>query len=72
MGLLDIKAIQEAAKKEIAKEASEQAIEKLKELYRKKEKAQLIVKNIDREIESYLCDVSVTLTFESAGVDTNK
>lgn len=69
MSLIDVKAIQDQARKEIQQEVSETAVEKLKELYRKKEKAQLVVKNIDREIESYLNDVGENVVYASAGVD---
>jgi hypothetical protein len=72
MALVDVKAIQDAAKKEISEETAKAAVEKLKELYRKKEKAILVVKNIDREIDSYLADVSDNVTYENAGVDTTK
>ena len=72
MTLVDVKAIQETARKEIVEEASKTAVEKLKELYRKKEKAALVLKNIDREIDSYLADVTELVTYEQAGVDTNK
>lgn len=72
MTLVDVKSIQEAAKAEIAKEAQETAVEKLKELYRKKEKAVLVVRNIDREIENYLADVSDNVTYSSAGVETTE
>lgn len=72
MALIDVKAIQEKARQEITEERSKQAVEKLKELYAKKEKAQLVLRNVDREIESYLADVSDLTTYEAAGVDTSK
>jgi hypothetical protein len=69
VGLIDAKAIQEKARKELADEQSKKAVEKLKELYQRREKAALVVKNIDREIELYLQDVSELVTYEAAGVD---
>jgi hypothetical protein len=69
MILIDVKGIKEAARKEIAEEAAKQAVEKLKELYRKKEKAALVLRNIDREIDSYLEDISENITYEDAGVE---
>lgn len=72
MALIDIKAVQTQAKKEIVEEAMKGATEKLKELYRRKEKAVLVLKNVDREIDSYLSEVSELTIYESAGVDTDK
>lgn len=66
--LIDVKEVERKAKEEIAKEAAEEAVKKLKELYLKKEKAHLVVKNIDREIQSYLGDVADAQVYESAGV----
>lgn len=70
--LIDIKGIQDAAKKEIIEESTKAAVGKLKELYQKKEKALLVLKNIDREIEGYLADVNEMTIYEAAGVDTGK
>lgn len=72
MTLVDVKAIEQQAKKEIGEEASKAAVNKLKELYRSREKAALIVRNLDREIQNYLADVSDGTIYESAGVDTTK
>lgn len=72
MTLVDVKGIQEQAQKEIREEVTKNAVAKLKELYGKKEKAALVLKNIEREIESYLADVADLATYESAGVDTTK
>lgn len=72
MTLIDIKAIEQKARQEIAEETSKAAVEKLKTLYRTREKAVLALKNIDREIEGYLADVSTSAVYESAGVDTSK
>lgn len=71
MPLIDAKAVQDKAKQEIAEEAVKDATSKLKELYRKQEKARLVLKNIDREIQSYLEEMSELSVYESAGVDTN-
>jgi hypothetical protein len=67
--LIDVKQIQAEAKKELAEEQTKRAKEKLKELYQRREKAQLCLKNIDREIESYLNEVAELAVYESAGVD---
>ncbi len=72
MALLDVKAIQKEAKKEILEERTDAAKSKLKELYSKKEKAVLVVRNIDREIDNYLNDIAENATFLSAGVDVTK
>jgi hypothetical protein len=72
MTLVDVKAIEQQAKKEIAEETSKAAVNKLKELYRHREKAALVVKNLDREIDGYLAEVSEATIYESAGVDTTK
>jgi hypothetical protein len=69
MSLIDVKQIQAEAKKELAEAQSKQAKEKLKTLYHTREKAHLALKNIDREIESYLNEVSELATYEAAGVD---
>jgi hypothetical protein len=69
MSLIDVKQIQAEAKKELAEEQTKRAKEKLKELYQRREKAQLCLKNIDREIESYLNEVAELAVYESAGVD---
>ena len=72
MTLIDVKAVQETARKEISEETSKAAVEKLKGLYRMREKAVLAVKNIEREIAAYLEDIADATTYESAGVDTTK
>lgn len=71
MSLIDVKTLQEEARKEIADEATKIAKDKLKDLYQKREKAQLVVRNIDREIDSYLNEVSELATYEKAGVDVS-
>ena len=71
MSLVDIKEVEKLAKKEIVEETQKVAVEKLKELYRRKEKAVLVVKNLDREIAGYLNDISELTIYESAGVDTS-
>lgn len=70
MSLIDVKQIEAQAKKEIGEETSKAAVDKLKGLYRTREKAVLALKNIDREIAGYLADVSTNAVYESAGVDT--
>lgn len=72
MSFIDIKAIEQQAKKEMSEEISKAAIEKLKALYRTKEKAALTLKNIEREIDSYLADIHESAVYESAGIDTDK
>lgn len=72
MSLINIKAIEQQAKKEMSEEISKAAVEKLKTLYRTKEKAALALKNIEREIESYLADIHESSVYESAGVDMVK
>lgn len=72
MTLIDVKTIQAEARKELVEEATKKAKEKLKELYQRREKAELCLKNIDREIASYLEEVSELSTYEAAGVDTSK
>lgn len=69
--LIDVKALQEEARKELCQEAMKRAKDKLKLLYQTREKAALSLKNIDREIESYLSEVSELTTYEAAGVDVS-
>ncbi len=71
MSLIDVKAIQQQARAELAAEASQRATEKLKDLYNTLEKARLSVRNIERQIEAYLNEVSELSTYESAGVDVS-
>lgn len=71
MPLIDVKSIQEEARKELCEEATEKAVARLKVLYQTREKAALAIKNIDREIESYLDEVSELATYEAAGVDVS-
>jgi ABC-type enterochelin transport system substrate-binding protein len=70
--LIDVKTIQETARKEIVEEATKRATEKLKELYGKLEKAKLVVRNIEREIDAYLNEVSDLSVYEAAGVDVSE
>lgn len=76
MPLLDVKEVQAQAEKEIREDAMEDAMEhakdKLKDLYLKQEKAQLVLRNIQREIDSYLKEVSELTVYEAAGVNTGK
>ncbi len=67
--LIDVKEVQELAKKEISKEATAQAVANLKELYRRKEKAELVVKNLDRDIQNYLAQIAELSVYASAGVN---
>lgn len=69
MAILDVKKIQAEARKELVDEATDKAKGKLKELYQTREKAALTLKNIDRQIEAYLNEVSELTTYEAAGVD---
>ena len=61
----------EEARKELCDEATERAKIKLKSLYQTREKAQLALKNIDREIQNYLDEVNELTTYEAAGVDVS-
>lgn len=72
MALIDVNAIEEQARKEMAEEITETAVAKLKELYSKREKALLVLKNVDREIESYKADIAENAVYQSAGVDISK
>lgn len=72
MTLIDVKGIEEKAKKELADEAAKLAVARLKDLYQQRAKAALVVKNLDRQIEDYLAQVSENTTLESAGVDVSK
>lgn len=71
MPLIDATAVQKEAKEELAKERMKQAKERLKELYVKEEKAALVVKNIRKEIDSYISEMAELTTYEAAGVDTS-
>jgi hypothetical protein len=64
---IDVDAIREQAKKEVVDERTKLAVEKLKELYRAREKAVLLVQNIDRDIENYLKHVEESVTHMTAG-----
>lgn len=66
MKKVDIKALKQQAESEIAEEIQKVAVEKLKELYRSKAKALQVVKNLDREIDSYLSDVEAEVIHSSA------
>lgn len=67
--MIDVKEVQKKAKAEIAEQATKIAVNRLKELYEKLEKSQLVTRNIQREIDSYLADIKDMTTYESAGVD---
>lgn len=67
--LIDVKALEAQAKSEIAEQLKKEAVVKLKELYLKKEKAELVVRNIETEIARYLADVSNNVVYSAAGVD---
>lgn len=70
MVAIDVSAIEEQARKEISKEITDTAVTKLKELYGKREKALLVVRNIDREIEAYKADIVDSAIYKNAGVTT--
>jgi hypothetical protein len=72
MTLIDVKGIEEKAKKELADEAAKLAVARLKDLYQQRAKAALVVKNLDRQIEDYLAQVSENTTLQTAGVDVSK
>lgn len=69
MSLIDVKSVEAEARKELSEERSEKAKDRLKSLYRDREKAQLAVKNIDRQITAYLADIADIVTYEEAGVE---
>ena len=48
--------IKEIAQAEVKEEAQSKAVKALKELYKQKASAELIVRNIDRQIEDYLAE----------------
>ena len=56
---LSAKRIKDQAEKEVRREREEEAIEKLKDLYRQKAKAEQAVKNIEREIEDTLHEIEL-------------
>lgn len=65
---VNVDEIKAQAKKEVVDERTKLAVEKLKELYRAREKAVLLVQNIDRDIENYLSHVEESVTYMTAGV----
>lgn len=69
MTIIDVKRIEAEAKKQICDEATEAAIKKLKELYVRRDKAALVLANVEREIEMYLKEVAETSVYRLAGVD---
>jgi hypothetical protein len=71
MTMMDVKAVQAEARKELVEEATKKAKEALKEKYRVLEKAKLAVRNLERDIESYLNEISDLATYEAAGVDVS-
>lgn len=70
--MIDVKGVQDEARKELIEERTKQAKEKLKGLYRDREKAQLALKNIGRQIDAYLNDIAEMTVYEDAGVDTTE
>jgi len=69
MPLIDIKAIQSEAQKQINEEKHKEAVFRLKDLYLRKAKAELVIKNIDRDIENYLKSVQELVVYASAGCE---
>lgn len=69
MALIDVKKLEQDARRELSEEATDTAKERLKGLFSQREKAQLALKNIDRQIKAYLDEVSELATYEAAGVD---
>lgn len=61
--------IADQAKKEVVEEYEAEAVDQLKVLYRRKEKAQLALKNIDREIDNYLSDIEENAVYKDAGLE---
>lgn len=70
MTIIDVTAIEATARKEIAEEITKTAVVRLKELYSKREKALLVLRNIEKEITAYKTDILENAVYESAGVDT--
>ena len=70
MPKIDIDAIEKQAQQEMSEEIVATAVEKLKDLYTKREKALLIVHNIDKEIVAYKIDIAENAVYESAGINT--
>lgn len=50
MSLVDVNKVVEQAKREVNNEFTAKAVDKLKNLYRKREMAQVALANVDREI----------------------
>lgn len=69
MSLIDVKSVEMEAKKELSEERTKAAKNRLKELYRDKEKAQLALRNIQRQIDAYLADIADNVTYEEAGIE---
>lgn len=70
--MINVKELQKEAQKELQKEATDQAKAHLKGLYQTRAKAELTLKNIDRQIEAYLQEVNELATYGAAGVDVSK
>lgn len=64
---LDPENIKAQAKLEALEERTRAAIDKVKELYRAREKAALVVAGIDRDIENYLSQVGQNATLATVG-----
>ena len=69
MALIDVNEIERKAREEISKEVTDTAVTKLKELFTKREKAALVLRNIEKEIAAYKADIADNAVYESAGID---
>ncbi len=55
--MLEVKSVVAEAQKELNEEQIKKAKESLKKLYRQKQDAEQVVKNIDRQIADYLAEI---------------
>lgn len=69
---VDVNEIERKARQEMADEVTENAITQLKALYTKREKASLVLRNIEKEISAYKQDIADNSVYESAGVNISK
>ncbi len=69
MTVIDVNAIEAQARKETSEELTKVAVGKLKDLLAKREKALLVVRNIDREIEVYKADIVDNAVYANSGIE---
>lgn len=58
MALMEVKDLREQAEKEVAEEKAKAAKEKIKSKIKELDKAKLIVRNIERELEDLMIEVT--------------